>query len=136
MVKKSTKRLVYVLSPSGSSSGHSLGVNSLAIDPRRTDTSSGCLYTAGRDGIIHSWDLHGDDKTTPGSKVQIHTNWVNDIVLTHDYNKGKSCVCCYISHPCFWVAKQPKQDIILSLQMGSLITKCYRLGFRFWPKTG
>jgi WD40 repeat protein len=99
MVKKSTKRLVYVLSPSGSSSGHSLGVNSLAIDPRGTDTSSGCLYTAGRDGIIHSWDLHEDNKTTPGRKVQIHTNWVNDIVLTHDYNKGKSFCSFYFTPP-------------------------------------
>lgn len=91
MSKKSTKRLVYVLSPSGSSSGHSLGVNSLAIDPRSNESSNGCLYSAGRDGIIHTWDLHGDQNTTPGKKVQIHTNWVNDIVLTHDYNKVASC---------------------------------------------
>lgn len=112
-MKKASKRFVYVLSPDTSTTGHSLGVNSLAVNPRDK-----VLFSAGRDGLIHSWNLdpsldvasdadYGDDlsdgaassapaagtpsPTTPGQRAQIHTNWVNDIVLTNNYQSVASC---------------------------------------------
>ena len=114
MVRKSSKRLVYVLSSDSSSTGHSLGVNSLAIDPEPIQPGvNSILYTAGRDGIINSWSLnnmnllsnndttveqmllnsstengtkkdHGS--TAADNKVQIHTNWINDILLTKNHS--------------------------------------------------
>ncbi|CCG82659.1 WD repeat protein [Taphrina deformans PYCC 5710] len=87
---------------------HRLGVNSLVIDPTR----SGTLYSGGRDGIIAAWDLKMDLSKAPskydeernevqvndirGSAahyrgIQAHTNWVNQIALSSDYQTIYSC---------------------------------------------
>ncbi|OBZ91909.1 hypothetical protein A0J61_00044 [Choanephora cucurbitarum] len=87
------RKVSYVVSSSNEEQAHCLGVNSLAID---TTKDGGVLYSAGRDGVVASWDLHLnfekdkriiDDsvKTTPKTTCkafsQMHTDWVNDIVL-------------------------------------------------------
>lgn len=55
-MKAATRRKVsYVVNLCNEKQAHCLGVNSLAID---TSTQGGVLYSAGRDGIIASWDLH------------------------------------------------------------------------------
>ncbi|ODQ66210.1 WD40 repeat-like protein [Nadsonia fulvescens var. elongata DSM 6958] len=141
MSRKTSRRLVYTLSsPSASSHGHILGINSLSLDPTRFESDSpnsgvGTLYTAGRDGVVTGWGLdHLDlsnyaDETrefddislasysggiddyissqrkaaTANSKIntqsanpyrvykQLHSNWVNDIALTNNYQSLLSC---------------------------------------------
>lgn len=57
-MKAATRRKVsYVVNLCNEKQAHCLGVNSLAIN---TSTEGGVLYSAGRDGIIASWDLHLD----------------------------------------------------------------------------
>ncbi|ANB15573.1 hypothetical protein AWJ20_3201 [Sugiyamaella lignohabitans] len=126
MVKKASRRLVYALSSSQTDTGgHSLGVNSLAIDPTPgANGLTGTLYSAGRDGIINGWGLTDidvstnwdteyiprpidvkksaaktdeskkspDGSTATVSRTQIHTNWVNDIILANNYQSGKFVV--------------------------------------------
>ena len=55
----------YVVEGSDEERAHRLGVNSLVIDPTvQLDTvngdiaTGGILYSAGRDGVVASWDLH------------------------------------------------------------------------------
>ncbi|KAF8469164.1 hypothetical protein BDZ91DRAFT_87629 [Kalaharituber pfeilii] len=96
MARKARQRISYVL-PFANSNGHRLGVNSLAVD------AAGTLYSAGRDGLICSWDLgvnlqrkatHSNDDVVPNpsttfkTQVQAHTHWVNDIILA----KNNQCV--------------------------------------------
>ncbi|PWY84926.1 Pkinase-domain-containing protein [Aspergillus heteromorphus CBS 117.55] len=66
--------------------GHRLGVNGLTVDP-----DNSILYSAGRDGVVCSWDLNlplsGASSSKSGSttfrnQVQAHSHWINDIVLT------------------------------------------------------
>ncbi|KAI8639396.1 WD40-repeat-containing domain protein [Parasitella parasitica] len=107
-MKAATRRKVsYVVKLCNEEQTHCLGVNSLAIDTSncnaKTDSAEGgVLYSAGRDGIVASWDLHMDfkkdiehtdgkwrldgetkalPKTTCKAFSQMHTDWVNDIVL-------------------------------------------------------
>ncbi|CAO3678603.1 unnamed protein product [Rhizopus microsporus] len=86
-----------------------LGVNSLALDASRCDikddtAEGGVLYSAGRDGVVASWDLNirfkrqlnteeawlvdkqlqSAGKSTCKAFSQIHTDWVNDIVLCQE----------------------------------------------------
>lgn len=88
MARKTSRKLVYTLSSESSHHGHSLGVNSLAIDPnppapdsllyapppqdasinKPSDSSvgspslpSGTLYSAGRDGTINAWRIYDTD---------------------------------------------------------------------------
>ncbi|KAL4919742.1 hypothetical protein BDW62DRAFT_178364 [Aspergillus aurantiobrunneus] len=87
--KLSHQRVTYVLPPSDTPGGHRLGVNGLAIDPENST-----LYSAGRDGMICSWDLDlpslsssSASKSGPTkfrNQVQAHTHWINDIVLTQN----------------------------------------------------
>lgn len=49
---KTRRRVSYVISLSNNQQAHCLGINSLAID-----SSHDVLYSAGRDGIVASWDL-------------------------------------------------------------------------------
>ncbi|KAK2746372.1 hypothetical protein FQN57_003254 [Myotisia sp. PD_48] len=99
MARKSSQQVSYVLSASDAPGGHRLGVNALAVD-----TNSSILYSAGRDGVICSWDLnldlHSSKKGLPSSQapaspgtvqptrlrrhVQAHTHWVNDIILAQN----------------------------------------------------
>lgn len=93
MNKKSSRKLVYTLSSPSSHNGHSLGVNSLVIDPNAPDEDSllyqqilqhsstvkqtsdnsdqifvppsGVLYSAGRDGAINAWGIHDMDLLPP-----------------------------------------------------------------------
>ncbi|KAI8390199.1 WD40-repeat-containing domain protein [Blakeslea trispora] len=83
------RKVSYVVSFSNEEQAHCLGVNSLAID---TTKDGGILYSAGRDGVVASWHLNftqAKDKTTTDDSrkttckafSQMHTDWVNDIVL-------------------------------------------------------
>ncbi|KAE8350612.1 hypothetical protein BDV28DRAFT_138774 [Aspergillus coremiiformis] len=89
--KLSHQRITYVLPLPDAPGGHRLGVNGLEID-----TDNSILYSAGRDGVICSWDLNISLKSSPSSilgtskpgpttfrnQVQAHSHWINDIVLT------------------------------------------------------
>ncbi|CAG8445457.1 6484_t:CDS:10 [Ambispora gerdemannii] len=56
------RRVSYVITHDQDEHGHLLGVNSLTLDASTVNPDSGkpegILYTAGRDGVISSWDLH------------------------------------------------------------------------------
>ncbi|KAI8078256.1 WD40-repeat-containing domain protein [Gilbertella persicaria] len=101
-MKATRHKVSYVVNLCNEERAHCLGVNSLAIDTTR---EGGVLYSAGRDGVVASWDLHLkfkreqeyctlDDptETTPKATCkafsQMHTDWVNDIVLC----QGNTCV--------------------------------------------
>ncbi|KAL4785540.1 hypothetical protein BJX76DRAFT_176682 [Aspergillus varians] len=87
--KLSHQRVTYVLPPSDEPAGHRLGINGLAIDPENST-----LYSAGRDGVICSWDLDLPSLSSSSAskygptkfrnQVQAHTHWINDIVLTQN----------------------------------------------------
>uniref|UniRef100_A0A093VT44 UBP9-binding protein n=1 Tax=Talaromyces marneffei PM1 TaxID=1077442 RepID=A0A093VT44_TALMA len=90
MARKYThQRVSYVLPLPNASGGHRLGVNGLAVD-----SDNRILYSAGRDGVICSWDFNPLDTSSPSSKttpsttrrdqVQAHSHWINDIVLTRN----------------------------------------------------
>ncbi|KAF8533140.1 hypothetical protein BDD12DRAFT_866837 [Trichophaea hybrida] len=100
MARKARHRISYVLPLANSSGGHRLGVNSLAVDLQ------GILYSAGRDGVICSWDLGVNlskrshiESTCPSvpsstifrSNIQAHTHWVNDLVLSNCNELIVSC---------------------------------------------
>lgn len=102
MNKKSSRKLVYTLSSPSSHNGHSLGVNSLAIDPNSPDEDSllyqqilqhsstvkqtndnsdkifippsGVLYSAGRDGAINAWGIHDMDLLPPDFSTTSQTD--------------------------------------------------------------
>lgn len=61
-MKAATRRKVsYVVKLCNEEQTHCLGVNSLAIDTSHYNTANnegGVLYSAGRDGIVASWDLY------------------------------------------------------------------------------
>ncbi|RAH44423.1 Pkinase-domain-containing protein [Aspergillus brunneoviolaceus CBS 621.78] len=85
-LKLSHQRVTYVLPLPDAPGGHRLGVNGLAVDPDQS-----ILYSAGRDGVVCSWDLNfsltdpsNPGKTTFRNQVQAHSHWINDIVLTKD----------------------------------------------------
>ncbi|KAJ5620404.1 hypothetical protein N7510_004388 [Penicillium lagena] len=90
--KLSHQRVTYVLPLPDAPGGHRLGVNGLTVDPQNS-----ILYSAGRDGVICSWDLDlplsssstsaplsstGPSATRFKTQVQAHSHWINDIVLT------------------------------------------------------
>ncbi|KAL7270779.1 hypothetical protein RUND412_006501 [Rhizina undulata] len=95
MARKPRQRISYVLPLANSPGGHLLGVNSLTVD------NNGILYSAGRDGMICSWNLNIDlnrptytsehefiprqipTPSTFRAQTQAHTHWVNDISLCH-----------------------------------------------------
>lgn len=98
MARKLThQRVSYVLPLPDAPGGHRLGVNGLAVD---ADGST--LYSAGRDGVLCSWELNLKpfSSSNPATKdvldsparstgptkfrhqVQAHSHWINDIVLT------------------------------------------------------
>ncbi|CAG8524535.1 13840_t:CDS:10 [Dentiscutata erythropus] len=62
MRRASRRRVSYVITHNKDDHGHLLGINSLALDittPNpETGKPEGILYSAGRDGVIASWDLH------------------------------------------------------------------------------
>ncbi|EFW19356.1 hypothetical protein D8B26_007595 [Coccidioides posadasii str. Silveira] len=58
MARKHLQRVSYELPMPDGPGGHRLGVNGLAIDAGRS-----ILYSAGRDGVICSWDLHLDPRS-------------------------------------------------------------------------
>ncbi|KAI8875796.1 WD40 repeat-like protein [Backusella circina FSU 941] len=88
---RTTRRKVsYVVNLCNEEQTHCLGVNSVALDT----STNGVLYSAGRDGIVAGWDLNmvlnqegkldreaNVPKTTCKAFSQMHTDWVNDIVL-------------------------------------------------------
>ncbi|KAF7176647.1 hypothetical protein CNMCM7691_003299 [Aspergillus felis] len=92
--KPSHQRVTYVLPLPDAPGGHRLGVNRLTVDEDHS-----ILYSAGRDGVICSWDLNlplsasktssapGAQKSGPTTfrhQVQAHSHWINDIVLTQN----------------------------------------------------
>ncbi|KAK9459214.1 uncharacterized protein V1516DRAFT_567654 [Lipomyces oligophaga] len=158
MVRKTSRKITYLLASDSNQNGHTLGVNSIAVDPTPPlhSTHAGLLYTAGRDGMVISWnlddvnlarssystfdelnpdvsldsvkvpavdesstmeqaaksnlptltdaptpqsggaqksssDLSPRGKTTFRSKIQLHTHWVNDLILANNYKTVISC---------------------------------------------
>ncbi|KAJ5893539.1 hypothetical protein N7495_005230 [Penicillium taxi] len=109
--KLSHQRVAYVLPLPDAPGGHRLGVNGLTVDRQNSILFSAqnetafnvdefLRYSAGRDGVICSWDvdfpkksLHSSnpyadanrkpDPTRLKTQVQAHSHWINDIVLTH-----------------------------------------------------
>ncbi|KAJ5098444.1 hypothetical protein N7532_005445 [Penicillium argentinense] len=94
--KLSHQRVTYVLPLPDAPGGHRLGVNGLTLDRQNS-----ILYSAGRDGVICSWDLDfpltplssanpfSSSNRKPGptrfkTQVQAHSHWINDIVLTEN----------------------------------------------------
>ncbi|KAJ5973398.1 hypothetical protein N7481_010608 [Penicillium waksmanii] len=94
--KLSHQRVTYVLPLPDAPGGHRLGVNGLTVDRQNS-----ILYSAGRDGVICSWDLDfplnplssqnpfSSANRKPGptrfkTQVQAHSHWINDIVLTEN----------------------------------------------------
>ncbi|KAJ5120623.1 Protein of unknown function DUF3337 [Penicillium bovifimosum] len=94
--KLSHQRVSYVLPLPDAPGGHRLGINGLAVDRQNS-----ILYSAGRDGVICSWDLdlplsssfapkhtppsgNGPNPTAFRTQVQAHSHWINDIVLAQD----------------------------------------------------
>ncbi|OQE44853.1 hypothetical protein PENCOP_c002G08129 [Penicillium coprophilum] len=94
--KLSHQRVTYVLPLPDAPGGHRLGINGLAVDRQNS-----ILYSAGRDGVICSWDLDfplpsssaledaspSTQKPSPTgfkTQVQAHSHWINDIVLAQD----------------------------------------------------
>ncbi|KAK9240217.1 hypothetical protein V1525DRAFT_448386 [Lipomyces kononenkoae] len=58
MVRKTSRKITYLLASQSSHHGHTLGINSLAVDPNPPSSQySGQLYSAGRDGMIMAWNL-------------------------------------------------------------------------------
>ncbi|KAK9369730.1 hypothetical protein V1509DRAFT_618934 [Lipomyces kononenkoae] len=58
MVRKTSRKITYLLASQSSHHGHTLGINSLAVDPNPPSSQySGLLYSAGRDGMIMAWNL-------------------------------------------------------------------------------
>ncbi|CAJ0839971.1 8448_t:CDS:10 [Entrophospora sp. SA101] len=61
-MRRTKRKVSYVVTHSKDDHGHLLGINSLALDAttinQRTGKPEGILYTAGRDGVINSWDLN------------------------------------------------------------------------------
>ncbi|KAL1924391.1 uncharacterized protein VTP21DRAFT_7426 [Calcarisporiella thermophila] len=49
------RKVSYVIRYGDEEAAHCLGINSLALDPT---TKGGLLYTAGRDGVVASWNLN------------------------------------------------------------------------------
>ncbi|KAJ5782980.1 hypothetical protein N7457_004754 [Penicillium paradoxum] len=94
--KLSHQRVTYVLPLPDAPGGHRLGINGLTVDRQNS-----ILYSAGRDGVICSWDLgfplssavaskdtseSGQNSSPTGFKTQVqaHSHWINDIVLAQD----------------------------------------------------
>ncbi|KAK9242641.1 hypothetical protein V1506DRAFT_479838 [Lipomyces tetrasporus] len=58
MVRKTSRKITYLLASESSHHGHTLGINSLAVDPSPPSSEySGLLYSAGRDGMVMAWNL-------------------------------------------------------------------------------
>lgn len=86
-MKAATRRKVsYVVKLCNEEQTHCLGVNSLAIDTSHYNTANnegGVLYSAGRDGIVASWDLHlkvakdTKDKWRLDGQAQVYLNIYN-----------------------------------------------------------
>ncbi|KAG1453550.1 hypothetical protein G6F56_007542 [Rhizopus delemar] len=78
-------KVSYVVKSANDEQAHCLGVNSLAVDT--LGNNGRVLYSAGRDGVVASWDLSPpltdkeSTKTRCKAFSQTHTDWVNDIVL-------------------------------------------------------
>ncbi|KAI8086121.1 WD40-repeat-containing domain protein [Halteromyces radiatus] len=105
MKAQARRKVSYVIRQPNGRKAHCLGVNSLAIDSsavyNNNITEGGILYSAGRDGVVAGWKLHiplkqqqlEDDtwihdqeilSSTPATCdafSQMHTDWVNDIVV-------------------------------------------------------
>ena len=75
---RAVQEVVLTLRPQ--SSEHRGGINALALA-----AGGGLLYSAGRDGVCHVWDVAtpGADPTHVASLVG-HSDWVNDVVSGND----------------------------------------------------
>lgn len=76
----------YEFGPPRPPTGHSLGINALAVDRQL-----GVLYSAGRDGRVCAW-ITPDKGPASGIKaVDLHSDWVNDVGIVADVGKVVSC---------------------------------------------
>ncbi|KAE8705550.1 WD repeat-containing protein 48-like protein isoform 2 [Hibiscus syriacus] len=69
--------------------GHSAGINCLAV--LKSSVSDGCnyLFTGSRDGTLKRWAL-GEDAATCSATFESHVDWVNDTVIAGE-NTLVSC---------------------------------------------
>ncbi|EEB05778.1 WDR48 family WD repeat protein [Schizosaccharomyces japonicus yFS275] len=85
-------KVSYVLDSAGEQSGHRLNANCLALGKYSSKYENvpltKALYSGGRDGLLFAWDLghEYDGDYSVLSKIQAHSSWVNDIVVTPDSN--------------------------------------------------
>ncbi|BFZ56718.1 hypothetical protein PYCC9005_003766 [Savitreella phatthalungensis] len=97
----------YVVPLQQKDEGHRMGVNSIVIDPN----NDGTLYSAGRDGVICAWDLGGHQHRLK-RVIQVSTNWVNQIALSHDRQSVYSCsndTLVKVWRPNAWQNEQAEQ---------------------------
>ncbi|KAI9313548.1 hypothetical protein BX666DRAFT_1880333 [Dichotomocladium elegans] len=84
----------YVVEANDEGRAHRLGVNSLAIDPNVQQDiggdagQGGVLYSAGRDGVVASWDLHFKYKRSTTDDDEL--SWT----LSQDFTVSDTCILC------------------------------------------
>lgn len=134
-MKASARRSVsYVVEACDEERAHRLGVNSLAIDPNVQQTTNettghgGVLFSAGRDGVVASWDLHFEFH-----RPSVHADWE----LDHDFE-----VCIYALGLCVLLIttmvgfvhicrhrhpRQPIGRLLKCILTGSMILWCVKV---------
>ena len=104
-MKAATRRKVsYVVKLRTDEQTHCLGVNSLALDSSRCDikddtAEGGVLYSAGRDGVVASWDLNirfkrqlnTEEAWLVDKQLQVHTHTYIQLVVEKDDNTVTVC---------------------------------------------
>lgn len=104
-MKAATRRKVsYVVKLRTDEQTHCLGVNSLALDASRCDikddtAEGGVLYSAGRDGVVASWDLNirfkrqlnTEEAWLVDKQLQVHTHTYIQLVVEKDDNTVTVC---------------------------------------------
>lgn len=103
-MKVTTRRKIsYVVKSDNLEQAHCLGVNSLAIDTTNCHSSNeqsthgGTLYSAGRDGIVASWDLHLNLKQSSNEKWVVDNSMkvISDYIYIRDNHLNSSSCCRY-----------------------------------------
>ncbi len=156
MNKRSSRKLTYVLTPNrqdpeskdGSAhTGHTLGVNALAVDPdpqtHLGQNYSSLLYSGGRDGVVAIWgapksemsddcllNLHSETLDSSEALVRNSQNKVLELNKANQVQNNDATTNSYISHSqihTHWI-----NDIALVNNNQSVITCSSDLSVRLW----